>query len=77
MHFISSCIPRFRRYEGFWKMGMGERRTRPGRLDRHCGKIAFDNHLEGSSIERYSEVAETLNNLLGRGGASAATLRWD
>ena len=33
--------------------------------------------LEGSSIERYSKVAETMNNLIGRGGARDATLRRD
>jgi hypothetical protein len=27
------------------------------------GKIAFDNHLEGSSTERYSMVAEAMSNL--------------
>jgi hypothetical protein len=40
-------------------------------------KRPFDNHREGSSIERSSKVAERMNNLLGRRGASAATLRRD
>jgi hypothetical protein len=40
-------------------------------------KIPVDNHLEGSSIERYSKVAETMHNLRGRAGASNATIRRD
>ena len=30
---------------------------------RRCGIIAFDNHLEGSAIERYSKVVEAMNDL--------------
>ena len=30
---------------------------------RRCGIIAFDNHLEGSAIERYSKVVEAVNTL--------------
>jgi hypothetical protein len=37
-------------------------------------KRACDNHLEGSSLKRYSEVAEAMSNLIGRGGASDAPL---
>jgi hypothetical protein len=40
-------------------------------------KSGFDNHLEGSSIERYSQIAETMPNLRGQGGASDAPMRRD
>jgi hypothetical protein len=33
------------------------------RSHRHRAKMPFDNHLEGSSIKRYSEVAEAMSNL--------------
>ena len=43
------------------------------------GKIAFDNHLEGSSIKRYSEVAEAMTTLQYHPieETGDATIRWD
>jgi hypothetical protein len=36
----------------------------PGaRSHRYRAEMPFDNHLEGSSIKRYSEVAEAMSNL--------------